>query len=142
MAFWATQLPDRPGDGALHERASTGDHSGHVVHERLPHAVPALASPDTLRPHDPHPHRAGYIVQHATATPPVDHDASTHQTPDRRGQCEYSHDLRTVAAIDVLDMDTIETAQQITASTWTVGQASRSARRSRANHVEFLRVNQ
>ncbi len=138
----ATQLPDRPADGALGDRSPFGDQGRQLLHERLPPAAIVVATPDALPPHDPHPRDAGNVMQHATAAPSAGRDDPARRAPDRRRRARDGHHQQIVAAVDMLDMHAVEAEQQVTAGTRASGRARVSAPRSRVKHVEVLGVDQ
>jgi len=101
-------------------------------------AVGVTASEDALPPHDPHSRHTGHVLQHPASSSTADSDNPTRRAPGRRRRARDRHHQQPVAAIDGLDMNTVEPEQQVAAGTQAGGRARVSAPRSRVKHVEVL----
>src|SRR5690606_10628713 len=124
--------------GALGDRSARSDQRRHLFHERPPRAVRIIAPPDALPPHDPHPCHTGHIMQHPSAPPTTSRDDPARRTPSRCRRRRDGHDQQIIEAVDMLDVDAIETEQQVAAGTRAEGGTRVSAPRSRVKHVEVL----
>lgn len=137
-----TELRDRPADGALSNRPAPSDQTWHLFHERPPRTTTVAASPDPLPPDDPHSRRPRNVMQHPAPAPATDHHDPARGTSRRRRRARDRHNQHPVATLNMLDMDTIDTEQQIAAGTRAEGRARVSAPRSRVKHVEVLVIDQ
>nr|BFF06949.1 hypothetical protein GCM10023233_19180 [Brevibacterium otitidis] len=81
-------------------------------------------------------------MQHPSAAPATGRDDPARRAPGRRRRARDSHDQQPVAAVDVLNMNAIETKQQVATRARAGGGGRISAPRSRVKHVEVLVVDQ
>ncbi len=134
----AAQLPDRPRHRAHGDRPARGDQGRDLLHERPPHAVGIITTPHPLPPDQSHPRRAGHVVKNAAAATPTDSEHPARRATGRRRGARDRHHQQPVQTLDRLDMDAVETEQQIAAGARASGRARISAPRTMVRHVEVL----
>ncbi len=86
-----------------------------LLHERVPHAPGLVTPPDTLPPHQLDAGHARDVVQDPVAATTTDGDHSALRAPGRRGRGRDRDNQPIIAALDMLDMDTVQAQQHIAA---------------------------